>query len=189
MSKLMTVVAVVLAVLSLAANPASAASLDFSTCADAGDAFDQCVAGIAQAFQPGDEQSAPAHGVNALVDGCSTFTGAQFGACMAAAVQGAHDRGDPSGTAVSEAARLLVDGCRGQAGRDFGACVSAAAHELGHGRADRRATDGDASTDSGDADDGGGHPPTHHGKPATTDRPADGEKPTHGGKPARPGGH
>jgi hypothetical protein len=159
-----------------------AAGPDFASCADSGEAFGLCVAGIAQAFQPEDEQTGTSAGVDALVEGCSAFAGEQFGACMAAAAQGAHDRGDPPGAAVSEAAHALVEGCRGQVGRDFGACVSAAAHQLGHGQADRQRDDDESESDDGE-------PAAHHGKPESPGNHSHGEKPAHGQKTSRPGGH
>jgi hypothetical protein len=186
MSKVTVVAVVLVMVLAASGTSARADSPDFSSCADAGDAFGQCVAGLAQASQSGDGPTEPADGANTLVERCSIFTGQQFGACMAAA---AHDRGDPPGAATSDAAHSLVDGCRSQVGRDFGACVRAAAHELGHGEADRHPPADRAGDDSGEADDDAGHPPAHHGKPGTVGKPTDAEKPTQGGRPARPGGH
>jgi len=183
MRKVTVMTAVLVVVVGLAVRPASAARPDFSSCVEAGDAFGSCVAGIAQAFQSGDEHTAPTDGINALVESCSTFAGEQLGACMAAAAQGLHDRGDPPGAAVSDAAHSLVDGCRGQVGRDFGACVSAAAHGLGHGGATRHSAEDETGDGGGEATDHEGHSPAHHGQPVSN------EKPTHGQKPAKPGGH
>src|SRR5688572_1148107 len=126
-------VGVVLLVVSLLADPAGATGPDFTSCEDAGDAFGQCVAGIARDFRGPDEDTDAPKAARDLVEGCAAFDGDRFGACVSEAARGKHERGDPPGAAVSEAARSLVDGCRGLQGREFGECVRAGAHELGHG--------------------------------------------------------
>jgi len=177
--------ALVLLVVGLSVGPAGATGLDFARCMDAGEAFGQCVAGIAREFRGPDDAdtSGTARG---LVEGCAAFDGEQFGACVSEAARGQHERGDPPGAAVSEAARSLVDRCRDLHGREFGECVRTAAHELGHGA-------GKKPDDAQDADDG---KPAHEKKPKHTEgseqaaEPGgvdDGGKPPHAGKPAHAG--
>src|SRR6266540_4080554 len=101
------------------AGTAVGAGPDFSSCADVAETFGPCVANIAQSFRTVDEHATTTDAVNDLVASCRAFSGEQFGACMAAAAQGAQDRGDPPGAAVADAARSLVDGCRGQEGQEF----------------------------------------------------------------------
>jgi hypothetical protein len=187
-------VAVVLLVVGLSAAPAGAAGPDFTACADAGEAFGQCVAGIARDFRGSDDDADTSGTARGLVEGCAAFDGEQFGACVSEAARGQHERADPPGAAVSEAARSLVDGCRDLHGREFGECVRTGAHELGHGA-------GTKPDDDQDADDG---KPSHEKKPKHTegseqaaegDEAADGGKapragkPAHAGKPSSSAGH
>ena len=175
-------VAVVLLVAGLSTGPAWATGPDFTSCADAGEAFGQCVAGIARDFRGPDDDADPPKAARDLVEGCAAFDGEQFGACVSEAARGQHERGDPPGAVVSEAARSLVDGCRDLQGREFGQCVRAGAHELSHG-AEKKADDQDA--DRGKA--------AHEKKPKHTegseeaDEVDDGGKPPHTGKPAHAG--
>jgi hypothetical protein len=184
----------ILLVAGLTASTVAAARPDFGPCADAGEAFGQCVADIAQALRGANDGEDPAETTRDIVDGCAGLSREQFGACVSEAARGQQERGDPPGAAVSAAARSLVDGCRELQGREFGECVRAGAHELGHG-AGKKADDGQ-DADSGtpaqelkpkrtggsevsDADDGaeGGSKPPHAAKPA------------HNGKPSASGSH
>ena len=175
-------VAVVLLVAGLSAGPVWATGPDFTSCADTGQAFGACVAGVARDFHGSDDGSDPSEAARGLVEGCAAFDGDQFGACVSEAARGQHERGDPPGAAVSEAARSLVDGCRDLRGRELGECVRAGAHELGRG----------AGTIPGDQDADGGKPP-HEKEPKPiegserSDEAGDGGKAPHAGKPAHAG--
>jgi hypothetical protein len=183
MQRIWRSVAVVLLVIGLSAAPAGAAEPDFTACADAGEAFGQCVAGIAREFRGSDNDVDTSGTARSLVDGCAAFDGEQFGACVSEAARGQHERSDPPGAAVSEAARSLVDGCRDLHGREFGECVRTGAHELGHGA-------GKKPDDTQDADDetpAHEKKPKHIGESEQSDEPDDGGKPSHAGKPTHAG--
>jgi hypothetical protein len=178
-------VAVVLLVVGLSTGPAVATGPDFASCAGAGDAFGQCVAGIARDFRGSDDDMDSSAAARDLVESCAVFEGEEFGACVSEAARGQHERGDPPGAAVSEAAQSLVDGCRELQGREFGECVHTGARELGHGGGKKFGDDQDA--DSGQ--------PAHGMKPQHTEgaeqleEAGDGGKPTHAGKPSSTGSH
>jgi len=195
MRKVTLTAAVLVLFTGLTVGIAHAARPDFSGCADTSDAFGQCVASVARDFRSAEDGTSTAASARELVEGCSTFTGEQFGECVSAAAQSLHDRGDEPGAAVSESARSLVEGCRGQLGREFGACVREAAHELGQGAGGGKdAADDDEGRGTSEPADADGQP-AHHGKPTDVGRsapvntPPHGGKPADAGKPAKPGGH
>jgi hypothetical protein len=176
-------VAVVLLIVGLSAGPAWATGPEFTSCADASEAFGECVAGIAREFRGSDDDADAAGAAKDLVEGCAAFDGEQFGACVSEAARGQHERGDPPGAAVSEAARSLADGCRDVQGREFGECVRAGAHESGHGA-------GKKPDDDLDSDDGKPaleKKPKHTEESEQSNEPDDGGKPPHAGKPAHAG--
>jgi hypothetical protein len=176
-------VAVILLVVGLSAGTAGATGPDFASCKDAGEAFGECVAGIARDFRGSDDDADTAGAAKDLVEGCAAFDGEQFGACVSEAARGKHERGDPPGAAVSEAARSLVDGCRDLHGREFGQCVRAGAHELGHGTGNKPDEAQDVDTEK----PAHGKKPKHTGESEESDEAHDGGKPPHAGKPAHAG--